>query len=130
MKLEGKSAIITGAGRGLGRAIARAMSREGAMITILSRSVEDLESVDRSIKDRGGECLLLQGDVSRPDDVERVAKEAMTRFSTKEKGELKDPAKVALLAVFLASTEADQLTGYFGSLTDYEALGWIAPETG
>ena len=80
MKLENKSAIVTGAGRGLGRAIAIAMSREGALTTIMSRSLDELKSVDRSIKDRGGENLVVQGDVSRPDDAKRLVDEALKCF--------------------------------------------------
>ncbi len=82
MKLEGKSAIITGAGRGLGRAIALAMSREGASVTVMSRSLNELEDVAAQIRDREGTCLVSQGDVSSRADVTRTVKQAAERFST------------------------------------------------
>lgn len=56
MRLEGKSAIITGAGRGLGKAIALAMSREGARVSIISRSEDELRTVARHME---GESLIL-----------------------------------------------------------------------
>ncbi|MFC1867785.1 SDR family NAD(P)-dependent oxidoreductase [Thermodesulfobacteriota bacterium] len=82
MKLEGKSAIITGAGRGLGRAVALAMAREGALTTIMSRSLDELNNVGQSIKELGKESVIIQGDVSRPDDVKRLVDETLERFST------------------------------------------------
>jgi hypothetical protein len=42
----------------------------------------------------------------------------------KEKGLLKNPSEVARLAVYLASAEADHLTGHYGTLNEYERLGW------
>jgi NAD(P)-dependent dehydrogenase (short-subunit alcohol dehydrogenase family) len=82
MKLEGKSAIITGAGRGLGRAITLAMSREGANVTLMSRSLNELEAVAGRIRDGGGTCLVSRGDVSRLEDVTRTVKQAAERFSS------------------------------------------------
>lgn len=82
MKLRGKSVIITGAGRGLGRAIAHATSREGAKVTLMSRSLNELEDVAAQIRDRGGTCFVSRGDVSRQDDVTRTVKRTAERFST------------------------------------------------
>jgi NAD(P)-dependent dehydrogenase (short-subunit alcohol dehydrogenase family) len=78
VKLEGKTAIVTGAGRGLGRAIALAMSREGARTAIMSRSVEELEETARQME---GETLVFTGDVSKPEDVSRMIGETRERFS-------------------------------------------------
>jgi NAD(P)-dependent dehydrogenase (short-subunit alcohol dehydrogenase family) len=257
MKLKGKTAIVTGAGRGLGQAIALAMSREGARVTIMSRTLKELELTARRITEQGGECLVFQGDVSDPNSVASMARQTTERFSTidvlvnnaavigpirlledadfeawekaidinlngaffcaravvpamarqgggkimsissglgqmpyprfcaysvskagiiqltlslseelkgmniqvnaidpgvmntrmqeeiralgpsvlgksvhdhfveyKEKGHLRDPGEVAALAVFLASDEADHLSGYNGTLSDYADLGW------
>jgi NAD(P)-dependent dehydrogenase (short-subunit alcohol dehydrogenase family) len=49
MRLKGRTAVVTGAGRGLGRAIALALSQEGAKVTIMSRSLEELERTAYSI---------------------------------------------------------------------------------
>jgi NAD(P)-dependent dehydrogenase (short-subunit alcohol dehydrogenase family) len=257
MKLRGKTAVVTGASRGLGRAIALAMSKEGARLTIMSRTLNELKFTAHKIIEQGGECLVFQGDVSDPNSVASMARQTMERFSRvdvlvnnaavigptrfledadfeawektidinlngpffcaravvpsmaqqgggkiisissglgqmpfsrfcaysvskagiiqltrslseelkgvnvqvnaidpgvmdtsmqeqiralgpsvlrkdiydhfleyKEKGYLKDPAEVAALAVFLASNEADHLSGYNGTLSDYADLGW------
>ena len=82
MRLKGKVAVVTGAGRGLGRAIALAMAREGARVGIVGRTLDDLEATAGHIRDEGGEGLVLQGDISRPEDVERIVQQTLKRFST------------------------------------------------
>ena len=79
MKLEGRTAIVTGAGRGLGRAIALAVSREGARTAIISRSADELREVARQME---GESFVFTGDVSRPEDVSRMVRETRERFSS------------------------------------------------
>ncbi|MFH1350895.1 MAG: SDR family oxidoreductase [Pseudomonadota bacterium] len=81
MKLEGKAAVITGAGRGLGRAMALVMSREGARIAIMSRSREELEYTAKQIKNAGQECLIFPGDVSSESDVTGMVTESREVFS-------------------------------------------------
>lgn len=82
LQLEGKVAVVTGAGRGLGRAIALAMSREGSRVTIMSRTLGQLNSVAHQMKEWGGEVLVFQGDVSDPDHVRRMVERTLERFST------------------------------------------------
>ncbi len=48
----------------------------------------------------------------------------ITLWSSKEKGLLKDPERVAALAVYLASPSSDHLSGHFGTLDYYRRLGW------
>ncbi len=79
MKLRGKTAIVTGAGRGLGRAVALAMSREGARTAIMSRSVDDLEEVARQMQRN---CFVFKGDVSKPEDARRIVRETRERLSS------------------------------------------------
>lgn len=257
MELKDKVAVITGAGRGLGRAVALTMSRQGANVAIISRSLNELKMVEEEIAGEGGNALIMQGDISRPDDVVEMVNRTMTRFGRidilvnnaavigparfvedtdavawektiainlhgvfycvhaivpimgrqgrgkiisitsglgqmpfprfcaysvskagiiqltrslseelkdmnihvnaidpgvmdtgmqehvramgpealgrvvyrhfveyKEKGLLKDPSEVAQLAVYLASAEADHLTGYYETLNEYQRLGW------
>jgi NAD(P)-dependent dehydrogenase (short-subunit alcohol dehydrogenase family) len=81
MKLKGKTAVVTGAGRGLGQAIALAMSKEGARVTIVSRSLNELEFTARKIIEQGGECLVFQGDISDPNRVASMARQTTERFS-------------------------------------------------
>jgi 3-oxoacyl-[acyl-carrier protein] reductase len=81
MKLEEKVAVITGAGRGLGRAIALAFAEEGARVVIVSRSREEIDRVAGEINAMGSKVLALRGDVSRSGEVSRLMQEVMNRFS-------------------------------------------------
>lgn len=77
LKLEGKVALVTGAGRNIGRAIALAMAAEGARVAVNGlQNRENLEEVARLIEDRGGRALPVLADVSDPDGVDRMVEEA------------------------------------------------------
>ncbi len=80
MKLKDKVAIITGSGRGLGRACALAFSREGASVVILSRTPEDIAGTAEAIENEGGTVLAVRADVSSPGEVEEVVAEAISVF--------------------------------------------------
>jgi len=80
MRLRGKVAIITGAGKGLGRASAVEMAREGAYLVILSRTSPEIEETSRMIEEVGGEVLPLKADISRTTDVEQAVDKAHSRF--------------------------------------------------
>jgi len=61
--LSGKNAVITGASKGLGKAMALALSRAGASIALVSRDAEKLKSVEQEIKDSGGKAEVFTADV-------------------------------------------------------------------
>ena len=79
-RLDGKSAIVTGGGRGLGQYMAEALSDAGANVILCSRKKEALDEVKEGIEAKGGEALALACDVTEPDDVENVVKEAEECF--------------------------------------------------
>src|SRR4051794_23604609 len=63
-QLDGKVAIITGAGTGLGAACARLFSTEGASLVLVGRRAEKLKETDASLGDGSSRCALVAGDVS------------------------------------------------------------------
>jgi NAD(P)-dependent dehydrogenase (short-subunit alcohol dehydrogenase family) len=67
--LTGRSALVTGAGRGIGRATALALARCGARVVVTARSADQIESVAREIQSEGGSTLAVAADVARVDDV-------------------------------------------------------------
>ncbi|MBU4299872.1 MAG: 3-oxoacyl-ACP reductase family protein [Nanoarchaeota archaeon] len=80
MKLKNKVAIITGAGRGIGRAIALAFAKEGAKIVVNSLHADHAESVTKEIKKAGGVAIAAAGDVSSSKDVKSLFSAAMKKF--------------------------------------------------
>ncbi len=80
--MQGKVCLVTGASRGLGRAVALEFARQGASLVINSRpaSAKDLAETERQIKVSGAPVLSVVADVSLRADVERLAAEALMRF--------------------------------------------------
>lgn len=71
-RLHGRIALVTGASRGLGRAIAVALGREGAHVVIAARTAGALEEVDDAIAEAGGKATILQLDMKRLDKVDQL----------------------------------------------------------
>jgi len=77
LQLSGKTALITGASRGIGRAIALGLAREGARIAIAARRVSLLEELAREIVSaKGGEPLIIESDLYQEGSAEKLAGEA------------------------------------------------------
>src|SRR4051812_3715641 len=73
MKLEGKAALITGASRGLGEALARVLAARGVKVALVARDGAALEKVAREINEAGGVAWALPGDVGDKDAVYALA---------------------------------------------------------
>src|SRR5580765_277817 len=80
-ELDGRVAIVTGAGRNIGRAIALDLADGGAGVAVVVRSnIKSAEGVVREIETRGGRALAVLADISKKDDIARMMKETLARF--------------------------------------------------
>jgi NAD(P)-dependent dehydrogenase (short-subunit alcohol dehydrogenase family) len=79
-KLDGKVAVITGASKGLGKAMALALAAEGAQIALVSRNIEQLNEVGRAVKNAGGEARVFQADVADEDQVRKLERDVTGAF--------------------------------------------------
>lgn len=78
--IRGRTAVVTGGGRGIGRAIARRLAAAGANVAVAARSVDELGETQRLIEQSGGRVLAIAADVSREEDVDRLFAEAREVF--------------------------------------------------
>lgn len=108
-RLQGKTAVVTGASSGIGRAIALAFAAHGAQVIVnYRRSADRAEGVVREITDKGGRALAVQGDVSRPEDIERLVETALRQLGR--------------IDIWVNNAGADILTGPGAELSDPEKL--------
>lgn len=80
MQLDGRVALVTGAGSGIGRASAQLMAEAGAKIALLSRTREELEQVAADIERVGSEALIVDADISRPDEMQQAIRQIEDRW--------------------------------------------------
>jgi NAD(P)-dependent dehydrogenase (short-subunit alcohol dehydrogenase family) len=108
MKLAGNAAIITGAGRGIGRAIALAFAHEGADVLVASRTLSEVAETAEEVRALGRHALALKVDVSNRDEVERMVAQAFDEFG-----------KVDILV------NNAGIYGPIGSLVDNDPEKWV-----
>lgn len=80
MRLAGKTALITGAGVGIGRATAELFAREGAQVVVVDINATTGEETAERIRQAGGEAIFVSADVSRSEDVQQMFAKALAAF--------------------------------------------------
>ena len=81
-RLNGRIALVTGAGRGIGQSIALRLAQEGASVIVNDIILTNAESVAENIKKMGQESLAIYADISKPDDVRQMFEQIKTRFGS------------------------------------------------
>ncbi len=79
-RLLGKTALVTGAGSGIGKATALLLAREGANVAVLSRTAEEIDAVAAEIEKAGGKAISIPADVSDDADMKAVVAKVVERF--------------------------------------------------
>lgn len=77
-----RTALVTGAGSGIGRAVALAFAAEGAQVIVAGRRQEPLDETVRLVEEAGGKALAVTADVTRAADVQAVVNAAVDRFGS------------------------------------------------
>ena len=78
--LKGKIALITGASRGIGKAIAMVLAEEGANLALCSRGRDELEVTAEEIKAKGVEVLAVPADITKADEIQNLVKKVVEKF--------------------------------------------------
>ncbi|MCX5865861.1 MAG: glucose 1-dehydrogenase [Proteobacteria bacterium] len=81
-QIQGKVAIVTGASRGIGRAIAHGLSEAGAKVVLSSRKLEDLQKVAEEIRRKGGDAFPIAAHNGRIADLENLVKKTVEHYGT------------------------------------------------
>src|SRR5271163_4157352 len=80
-KLAGKVAVVTGASKGIGASIAEHLAAEGASVVVnYASSKSGADAVVKRIEDKGGKAIAVQGDVSKPEDIQRLFADTKTKY--------------------------------------------------
>ncbi len=78
--LTGKIAIVTGAGRGIGRAVASNLAECGCRVILTARTSAQLEQVQQEISTSGGEAITIAADLTCDDEIQRLVEESQQRM--------------------------------------------------
>jgi len=79
-RLDGQTAIVTGAGRGIGRGVALALAAEGAAVVLAARTRRELADVAAAVRERGGRALAVPTDVTSPEAVDALVEQTVAEL--------------------------------------------------
>jgi NAD(P)-dependent dehydrogenase (short-subunit alcohol dehydrogenase family) len=80
LKLQDRIAVVTGAGSGIGKAIAMAFAAEGAHVVVVDINAAGVEQTTKEIQEKNGQAISFRADVADPDAVEKLTKSVLERF--------------------------------------------------
>ena len=80
--LKGKTALVTGAGKGIGKAVALALAQEGTNVILLARTTSDLEKIAAEVETLGVKALVVTADISNIESVNKAVEVALATFGT------------------------------------------------
>ena len=106
--LKGRVAIVTGASKGIGRAIAAELAAEGCDLAICARGLEELDKVRELVASRGVRCIAKHVDITKPDDIDALVSEVERVFGRLD---------------ILVNNAGGARPGTFATLTDGDFLG-------
>ncbi len=78
--LEGKVAIVTGAGRGIGKAVSVSLAQAGCRVVLGARTREQIEAVQKEISTKGGDSLAVPGDLAVDEDIRRLVEKSEEKW--------------------------------------------------
>jgi short-subunit dehydrogenase len=81
MEVKGKVVIVTGASSGIGEATAREFGKEGAKVVLAARRVDKLQTLAEEINKMGTESLVVQADLSKLEDIQKLVNETLAKFN-------------------------------------------------
>ncbi len=105
MRLEGRVAIVTGGGRGIGRAVALALAQEGAAVAVAARSQDELAETARLVREGGGRAIAVPTDIRRREHVQALVATTVAELGPVDI--LVNNAGVARFAPVAEATEED-----------------------
>jgi 3-oxoacyl-[acyl-carrier protein] reductase len=78
--IEGKVAIVTGAGRGIGKAVSVSLAKAGCRVVLAARTREQIEAVQKEIFSKGGDALAIPTDLTVDEDIQRLVEESQAKW--------------------------------------------------